>query len=48
MRDRIKKYECSECGIVCNVEEEWIDDGYGGEELVARRCSCCGRVIELR
>jgi len=47
MRDRVKIYECEECGIVVGVEKEYVDDvddGYGGEELVVR-CNYCGRVI---
>lgn len=42
MRDRVKKYMCTECGIVCSVEKE--QDDYTGEEIL--RCSCCGRVVE--
>lgn len=41
MRDRVKKYECIECGVISNVEKEC--DNYENEIL---RCSCCGRIVE--
>jgi len=45
MRDRVKTYMCESWGIVCSVEREYVEDGYGGEELVVR-CNCCGRILE--
>ena len=37
MRDRVKKYMCTECGIVVGVERD---------ENGKVRCSYCGEIIE--